>query len=163
VFISGETRADLRIQTTGPSSARTGQTIELVTVVANDGPAEVASFRVAIPRPSDTSLISIQAPFSSCYPESLQSCRIFSLAVGESTSIVERYRVTATGGTLNRLATVYHEPGSLMTDPSPANNSSSLSVAVVVDSSNIPATSPLVLLLLGIVVTAVALVSMSVD
>jgi len=164
VFISGEHRADLSIRTTGPSSARTGQTIEFVTEITNNGPAAVGAIRLTIPRVPGASFVSTTLNLKAdCYLDGLEYCGIGPLAIGETTSIVERVRITATGGTLNYLATVSHYYPSPMTDPNPANNSSTVTVPVVFDASNIPATSPLLQLLLGVVLSLIAFVSMRVD
>jgi uncharacterized repeat protein (TIGR01451 family) len=164
VLITGETRADLSVRTTGPSTASTGQVVEFVSVVTNTGPAAVQSFRVTIPHTPGTSLVSeTRNSKASCYLDGLQTCYIGTLAIGESTTFIERVRVTATGGTLNHLASVTHDFGFGMIDPNPANNSSTVTVPVTFDASNIPAVSPLLLLLLGGVLSLIGLASVRVD
>jgi hypothetical protein len=163
VFISGEHRADLSVQTTAPLVTSTGQFVDFVSVVTNTGPAAVSGFRLTIPHTPGTSFVSATTNSKAyCYLGGLEYCGIGTLAVGESATIVERVRVIATGGTLNHVATVSHNYGSVMIDQN-ARNDSTTSVIAVIPASNIPAMSKVFLLFLGLAISLIGFVALRID
>ena len=131
-FVSGERRVDLAVRTTAPPVALSGQEIEFDTVVTNNGPAAVDTFRLDIPRTPGTAYVSATTTSGYCWLDGLQWCEIQLLAPGQSAIVRERVRVDApSGSTLQHVATAAHWTNDPSTDPNLANNTATATVRVV--------------------------------
>jgi hypothetical protein len=132
-FVTGESRADLSVRTIAPATAFTGQDIEFDTIVTNNGPAAVYSFKLEIPHTPGAEYVSATTTSGDCWLGGLQFCQIDLLAPGDSATIRERLKVTAPHGTLlHHVATVSHWPASYSPiDPNSLNNLAVVNVDVV--------------------------------
>jgi hypothetical protein len=130
-FVTGETHADLRVQTTAPAGAIFNQVVDFVTVVTNAGPAAVDGFLVKIPYIPGTIIVSTTASSGYCDNGLTKVCHIGALGVGEVATIHERVRVSISSGTLHHVATALHSSrGVVKIDSNPSNDSATVDVGV---------------------------------
>ncbi len=142
VFTSGERRVDLSVQITAPAVATFGQFIDVVSVVTNNGPAAVDGLTLTIPTTPGAVSTSATSTSGTCvlnYPDHLHPdpgyvdlCDFGTLGVGESVTLRERLRVSATTGTIHYAATAaLHVSGTAaMTDPNPANDTATVDIQI---------------------------------
>jgi uncharacterized repeat protein (TIGR01451 family) len=117
--------SDLSITKTGPSLAQNGGTITYSIVVSNGGPAADTNVTVNDPLPAGETLVSATPSQGSCI--GTVTCNLGTLASGGSATVTIVVRVTAPcGSRVTNTATVSGD----LTDPNPANNSSSTSAFV---------------------------------
>jgi hypothetical protein len=128
-LVTGETRADLRVQTVAPAGAIVNQVIDFVTIVTNAGPAAVEYFKVSIPNIPGATFLSATSTSGTCSRTSTgEDCFVGTLAIGEAATIHELVRVSSSSGTLHHVATVSHLVRA--TDPNPVNNTAVADVLV---------------------------------
>jgi hypothetical protein len=132
-FVTGETLADLRVQTTAPAGAIFNEIVDFVTVATNAGPAAVDGFLVNIPHIPGTISVSITTTSGYCGDNGVttKGCFIGALGAGEVATIHERVRVSISSGTLHHVATALHSSrGVVKIDPNPSNDSATVDVGV---------------------------------
>jgi hypothetical protein len=130
-FVTGETYADLRVQTTAPAGAIFNQVVDFVTIATNAGPAAVDGFMVKIPYTPGTVVVSTTTTSGYCDQLLTKVCYVGALGVGEVATIHERVRVSAASGTLHHIATALHySKGVEKIDPNPSNDSATVDVGV---------------------------------
>lgn len=130
-FVTGETHADLRVQTTAPAGAIFNQVVDFVTAVTNAGPAAVDGFLVKIPYIPGTIIVSTTSSSGYCDNGLTKVCHIGALGVGEVATIHERVRVSTSSGTLHHVATALHSSkGVEKIDPNPSNDSATVDVGI---------------------------------
>lgn len=147
--ITSQPNVDLSLLTTAPARVLQGQEMEFVTVITNNGPAAISSFMVDTPPTTGIDRVFASPTSGHCYSS---FCRIDLLEPGQSATIRERVGVTADAGSLlTYTATAAHWSGwsGLVTDPNPANNSATVTVAVEAHGADVPTISPAGLLLLA--------------
>lgn len=115
--------ADLRIQKTGPATAIAGGTIVYTLTVSNLGPDAVPDAVVSDPTPAGLVFESASAPCGGGFP-----CTIGAIAAGASTTFTATYSVTP--GFTGQIANTASVDSPTMSDPTPADNSSTASVSV---------------------------------
>ncbi len=119
--ISGTGVADLAVTKNGPTAAYSNSIVDFIVTVYNNGPSAATNVVVSDPTPAGLAFISNSGACSTPYP-----CTVTSVPFGVPVAITSRYRVAALSGTVTNTASV---TGS-QTDPTPANNSSSLQLVV---------------------------------
>jgi uncharacterized repeat protein (TIGR01451 family) len=120
-LISANPGADLSVTKTGPASAGQGDIVDFTITVRNNGPATATNVVVNDPTPAGLTFI---ASFGAC--AQADPCLLGTLIPGQVVITSNRYRVSATGGSVTNIAKV----SSSVTDPVPANNTASASMSV---------------------------------
>jgi uncharacterized repeat protein (TIGR01451 family) len=123
----------------------TGASLTYTIAVSNAGPSSAANVTVTDTIPAGTTFVSATPTQGSCSGTTLVTCNLGTLASAGSASISLTITLPSTPGPVVNTAAV--------TTTSPESNTlnnSSTSTITVVGSSNIPATSPMVLLLLAV-------------
>jgi uncharacterized repeat protein (TIGR01451 family) len=148
--------ADLSVSKTGPASASTGQDVTYTIVASNAGPAAAANVSLSDPLPGGTTFVSCSTSQGTCSgpPVGMNgtvTAALGPLGVSASATLTIVAHVTAAGGTLSNTATV----SSSTPDPNPGNDASTLDTPV--DPANIPVLNGPVLILLGALLAALAL------
>ncbi len=128
-----------------PPPYGTGGALTYTIAVANAGLAAAANVIVTDVLPAGTAFVSATPSQGSCSGTTTVTCTLGTLANGGSASIALTLTLPSTAGVVSNTASV----ATTSPDPNPANNSSTSTITVVTASS-IPATSPMVLLLLGL-------------
>ncbi|HEX6834584.1 MAG TPA: DUF11 domain-containing protein [Rudaea sp.] len=138
------TAADLQIVKTGPATATAGGTVSYTIVVTNSGPDTATNATVTDPAPAGLTFVSAGAPCSGGFP-----CNLGTLTSGQSVTIPNVVFTVGSSfsGTLVNVASVTSD----QPDPTPNNNSSSVSTTVQGRPANIvpaPGNAPWAMLLL---------------
>ncbi|HZP66698.1 MAG TPA: DUF11 domain-containing protein [Rudaea sp.] len=115
--------ADLQIVKTGPATATAGGTVSYTITVTNTGPNSATNATVSDPAPSGLTFVSAGAPCSGGFP-----CNLGTLTAGQSVQIPSVVFAVAPSfsGTVVNIASVSAD----QPDPTPNNNSSSVSTTV---------------------------------
>lgn len=138
--------ADVSItKTPQPGPYATGGSLTYTITVGNGGPGAAANVVVTDILPAGTTFVSAIPTQGSCSGATTVTCSLGTLASAGSATISLKITLPSTAGPVSNTATV----ATTSNDPSLVNNTSTSTVTVIA-ASNIPATSPMVLLLLGI-------------
>jgi len=116
--------ADLQIIKTGPATATAGATITYTISVTNTGPDAATNSLVADPAPAGLTFVSAGAPCSAGFP-----CNLGTLTSGQTVAIpnvVFAIAPSFSGTIVNTASVTSDQP-----DPTPNNNSSSVSTVVL--------------------------------
>ena len=148
--------ADLSITKTAtqPGPYGTGNQLTYTIVVANGGPGSAANVVVTDILPAGTTFVSATPTQGSCSGTTTVTCSLGTLANTGSATISLTLTLPAAPGPVSNTASV----AATSNDTNAGNNASTSAIAVV-PASNIPATSPMVLLLLGIVLAMAGFVT----
>jgi uncharacterized repeat protein (TIGR01451 family) len=122
----------------------TGGTLTYTIVVANAGPAFASNVVVTDLLPTGTTFVSATPSQGSCSGITPVTCNLGTLGKSTSATITLSLTLPSTSGPVSNTASVT----TANPDPNPANNSSTSTITVI-PAANIPATSPMVLLLLA--------------
>ena len=137
--------ADLSItKTAGPPPYVTSGTVTYTIVVTNGGPGSATNVVTTDVLPAGVTFVSATPTQGSCNGTSTVTCNLGTLANGATATISLQVTLSSTPGPVSNTATV---SGST-TDPNPANNSSTSTITTV-PAANLPAASPMLLLLLA--------------
>ncbi|MEO7432027.1 MAG: hypothetical protein ABIR62_08380 [Dokdonella sp.] len=116
--------ADLRVTKSGPANATAGSTIGYSITIANQGPDAVPDAVLTDPTPAGLTYVSASAPCAGGFP-----CALGALASGASTVVTVRYTIDAGfTGTVTNIASVN---SATIPDPTPDNNASVATTAVI--------------------------------
>ena len=148
--------ADLSITKTPlqPPPYGTGGGLTYTITVVNGGPGSAANVVVTDILPAGTTFVSATPSQGSCSGTTTVTCTLGTLANAGSATISLSLTLPSTPGPMSNTASV----ATTSPDPNPANNSSTSTITVI-PASNIPATSPMVLLLLGFALCLVGFVA----
>jgi len=138
--------ADLSITKTpqaGPFG--TSSPLTYTIVVSNGGPGSAANVVVTDVLPAGTTFTSATPTQGSCSGTTTVTCNLGTIANASSATISLTITTPSTPGPLSNTANV----ATSSSDPNPANNSATSSITTI-PAGNIPATSPMVLLMLAI-------------
>jgi uncharacterized repeat protein (TIGR01451 family)/CSLREA domain-containing protein len=145
------TMADLSITKTASAPlAFGGQNITYTLLVANAGPAAATSVVVTDVLPPGTTFVSA-TPAGSCTGTTTITCSVATLNSGASTTFTIVVKAPTAGGSVSNTATVT----SALTDPNPANNSSTVILSIS-PASSIPTLSEIMLLMLAAMLALIA-------
>jgi uncharacterized repeat protein (TIGR01451 family) len=137
--------SDLSIaKTPAPGPYGTGNQLTYTITVTNGGPGSATGTTVTDILPPGTTFVSAIPSQGSCSGTTTVTCNLGTLANAASASIALTITLPSTAGPVSNTASVT----TTSTDPNPANNSSTSTITVV-PASQIPAMSPLMLLLLA--------------
>jgi hypothetical protein len=138
-----------------------GQNVTYSIVVANAGPSDATTVALTDILPVGSTFVSLgqSGPLFSCTAPAAGStgtvnCSIATLNSGASTTFTLVVQADASATTLSNTANVT----SASADPNPANNTSTVTTGVI-PIGQVPALSPLLLLLLGAALAAIALMT----
>jgi len=149
--------ADLSItKNTTTTTAFGGNPITYTLSVSNVGPGTASSVSVSDTLPAGSGFVSASGTGWTCgFSAGVVTCTLPSLAIGAANPITLTITAppVASAGTLSNTATV----SSAISDPNPANNSSTKTVPIL-PGSQIPALSTWMLMMLAAVLGAIALV-----
>ncbi len=153
--------ADVSVNKTGPPVGVQGQNVSYSIVVANGGPSDATTVAMTDTIPAGSTFVSLgqSGPVFSCTTPppggtGTVNCSIATLVSGASTTFTLVVQAGASTTTLSNTANVT----AASPDPNPANNTSSTTTAVI-PLGQVPALSPLLLLLLGAALAAIALMT----
>lgn len=151
--------ADLSITKT-PAAGPYGTSNQLVytIVVNNNGPGSAANVSVTDILPAGTTFVSATPSQGSCSGTTTVTCNLGTIVNAGSATISLTITLPSTAGPVSNTATV--ATGS--NDTNGANNSSTSAITVI-PAANIPATSPLLLLMLGIALAMAGFVAMRLE
>jgi uncharacterized repeat protein (TIGR01451 family) len=143
--------ADLSItKTPGPGPYGTGNQLTYTINVANAGPGTATGVSVTDVLPAGTTFVSATPSQGSCSGTTTVTCSLGTLANAASATIALTVTLPSTPGPVANTATVT----STSSDPNMANNTSTSTITVI-PAANIPAASPLALLLLGLALVTI--------
>ena len=138
--------ADLSItKTAGPPPYTTNGPLTYTIVVTNNGGGSATNVVATDVLPAGVAFVSSTPTQGSCNGTSTVTCNLGTLANGASATISLQVTLPSTPGPVSNTATV----SSNTPDPTPANNSSTSTITTVAG-ANIPAVSPMLLLLLAL-------------
>jgi uncharacterized repeat protein (TIGR01451 family) len=153
--------SDVSVTKSGPGVGIQGQNVTYSIVVANAGPSDATTVALTDTIPVGSTFVSLgqSGPVFSCTAPppggtGAVNCSIAILASGASTTFTLVVQADTTATTLSNTATVT----SASPDPNPANNTSSTTTGLI-PIGQVPALSPLLLLLLGAALAAIALMT----
>jgi uncharacterized repeat protein (TIGR01451 family) len=153
--------ADVSVTKTGPGVGIQGQNVTYSIVVANAGPSDATTVALTDVIPAGSTFVSLgqSGPLFTCTTPPAGgtgpvNCSIATLVSGASTTFTLVVQAAASTTTLSNTATVT----SASPDPNPANNTSSTTTTVI-PIGQVPALSPLLLLLLGAALASIALLT----
>jgi uncharacterized repeat protein (TIGR01451 family) len=153
------TTADLSItKTPQPGPYGTGNALTYTIAVSNAGPGAAGSVVVTDVLPAGTTFTSATPSQGSCSGTTTVTCNLGTIASAGSATISLTLTLPSATGPVSNTATV----ATSSTDPNPANNSATSTVTVV-PSANIPAASPMVLLLLALALTMAGFVALKME
>ncbi len=133
------------VKTAAPGPYGTSNNLTYTIAVSNAGPTAAANVSVTDVIPAGTTLVSAVPTQGSCSGTTTVTCSLGTIANAGSAAIALTVTLPSTPGPVANTATV------ATTSPDPnGNNNSSTSNITVVPSANIPAISPMMLLLLAI-------------
>ncbi|HEV7571757.1 MAG TPA: hypothetical protein VGQ21_09685, partial [Thermoanaerobaculia bacterium] len=133
------------VKTAAPGPYATGSNLTYTIAVTNGGPTAAANVSVTDVIPVGTTFVSATPTQGSCSGTTTVTCSLGSIANLGSASIALTVTLPSAPGPVANTATV----STTSPDPTPGNNSSTSNITVVA-SANIPAISPMMLLLLAI-------------
>ncbi|HXH37090.1 MAG TPA: hypothetical protein VNN08_00535 [Thermoanaerobaculia bacterium] len=142
--------ADMAVTKTGPASATAGTVISYTITVMNNGPNPAVNASMTDTLPAGTTFSSLSFPGGwGCVTPSVGAagtvtCTQSSMAAGSAV-----FTLNVNGPAAAALVSNTASVSSSSTDGTPANNSST-SIVTVIAAGNIPAVSPMVLLLLAV-------------
>ncbi|MEA2336692.1 MAG: hypothetical protein QOE82_699, partial [Thermoanaerobaculia bacterium] len=137
--------ADVSItKTPAPGPYGTGNNLTYTIAVNNGGPTAAANVTVTDMIPAGTTFVSATPSQGSCSGTTLVTCNLGTLANAGSATIALTVTLPSTPGPVANTAAV----STTSPDPNAANNQSTSNITVV-PASNIPAISPMMLLLLA--------------
>jgi uncharacterized repeat protein (TIGR01451 family) len=151
--------ADLAVTKNGPTSTPSNTTIVYTVTATNNGPSDAANVTLSDTPPAGTTFVLVNqtaGPAFACSGTGPVLCTIATFPAGATASFQFTFNVppgVASGTTITNTATI----SSTTADSNPNNNSASAATTV---GASIPALSPLMLLLLALMVSALALVAM---
>jgi uncharacterized repeat protein (TIGR01451 family) len=147
----GNAPADLGItKTPSPGPYGTGGTLTYTLVVTNNGPNAASGVTVTDTLPAGTTFQS-STPAGVCSGTTTITCNAGTVANGGTATFTLTITLPSTPGPITNTATVTAAPQN--PDANPSNNTA-MSTITVIPASNIPAISPLALLLLGAALAA---------
>jgi hypothetical protein len=120
--VTNEKDVDLAVRVSAPEVAISGSEVVVITTVTNNGPGAIYGFKLSIPGTTGTTYVSAQTTSGECYLYGLRLCAMGQLAPGESATVRQRLRVTATDGVLTHVATATLWDDRAF-DPNPLNSS----------------------------------------
>lgn len=124
--------ADLGINKAGPTAGVSGQDIVYTITITNAGPSDAASVTVADPVPAGLTFVSNSGACGTAFP-----CNLGTVAAGGPAQVItSTWNVTAASGSVTNTATV----SSTTTDPTPANNTSSVITTIGAPSADMSIT-----------------------
>jgi uncharacterized repeat protein (TIGR01451 family) len=139
--------ADLSISKAPPAGpVGTSSPLTYTIVVSNAGPGTAANVVVTDILPAGTTFTSATPTQGSCSGTTTVTCNLGTIANASSATITLTVTSPSTAGPVSNTATV----ATSSSDPNPGNNSAT-AVITVIPAANIPATSPMVLLMLALV------------
>jgi uncharacterized repeat protein (TIGR01451 family) len=120
------TTANLSITKNGPSSASSGNVLTYTITVSNSGPSTATNVVVSDPRPARTSFVSNSGACNTPFP-----CNLGTLLPSQSKVITAKFQVSpdSDGRTITNTATVASD----VVDPSPGNNSATVTTNIACD------------------------------
>jgi uncharacterized repeat protein (TIGR01451 family) len=137
--------ADVSItKTAGPPPYGTSAPLTYTIVVANAGPSSATGVVVTDILPAGVSFISATPTQGNCSGTTTVTCNLGTIANAATATISLQVTLPSTPGPVSNTATV----ATSSTDPNPANNSSTSTITVI-PAAQIPAASPMLLLLLA--------------
>jgi len=143
--------ADLSItKTPAPGPYGTGQPLTYTIVVSNGGPSTATAVTVTDVLPAGTTFQSA-TPSGACSGTTTITCNAGTLANGASATFTLTVTLPSSPGPITNTASV--TAAATTADPNPANNSASSTITVI-PAANIPAISPLALLMLCMALAA---------
>jgi uncharacterized repeat protein (TIGR01451 family) len=151
--------ADMAVTKVGPASANGTTVISYTITVMNNGPNPAINASMMDTLPAGTTFFSLVSPGGwSCMTPPVNgigtvTCTQSSMAAG-SAAFTLSVKAPAVATSLSNTASV----SSSSTDGTPGNNNSTANTNVL-DAANIPATSPLVLLMLGMILAMIGFVA----
>jgi uncharacterized repeat protein (TIGR01451 family) len=122
------TTANLSITKNGPSSASSGDVLTYTITVSNSGPSTATNVVVSDPRPARTSFVSNSGACNTPFP-----CNLGTLLPSQTKVITAKFQVSpdSDGRTITNTATVASD----VTDPSPTNNSATMTTNIACDAA----------------------------
>jgi uncharacterized repeat protein (TIGR01451 family) len=140
--VTGAT-ADMSItKTASIAAAAPGQTFDYTLVVRNNGPSTATGVTVADTLPASFSLITATSTQGTCTGTTVITCNVGTMLNGATVTITLHGTAAGTGSLANTATVTANE-----TDPTPANNSSSVNLQFVAGG---PTLSTLGLIIMGL-------------